>query len=194
MAIRRKPQSPLSPLVLQLEETPALDRVVEAARPIMRAVTGNALVRNALQGRWLGHALHPLLVEVPMGTWMSALALDVSGADEDGRAARFLTGLGILAAVPSAVTGWAELAETGPREQRVGVVHAAGNGVGVVLQVASWNARRQGHRVRALLWSGTAMGVIGGAGFLGGHLAAARKVGSHDVAFDDTGDDLGTDL
>ncbi|GAB3703603.1 DUF2231 domain-containing protein [Mariniluteicoccus flavus] len=181
-----KAQSPLSPLMQKLERASGLDGAVAAVQPVMDAVTANPAVRGALQGRSLGHALHPLLVQVPIGAWMSASALDATGADPDGRAARLLVGLGFLAVPLSALSGWAELAETGQREKRVGVVHAVANGAGAILQGASWVARGKGHRGIAALTSVAALSLVGAAGFLGGHLAVARDVGTHDPVFDDT--------
>jgi hypothetical protein len=50
---------------------------------------------------------------------------------------------------------------------------------------ASWLARRRGrHGTGAkLALAGAAIAGVGG--YLGGHLTEARKVGSHDPAFDD---------
>ena len=42
-------------------------------------------VKDALSGIWLGHALHPLLTDLPIGTWTSAVLLDWLGG---GRAPR----------------------------------------------------------------------------------------------------------
>ena len=32
--------------------------------------------KNALHGVWLGHPLHPVLTDVPIGAWTTALAFD----------------------------------------------------------------------------------------------------------------------
>lgn len=185
MARHRKPESPLSRAMLGLEDADALDSGVRLVRPVMDGITANATVRDFLQGRWLGHALHPLLVMVPLGSWLSAIVLDLSGTDEGGEAAQLLTGLGVLTAAPSAATGWAELADAGPREKRVGVVHAAANGGAVALQIGSWLARRSDRQGvgRALALAAVTLASAGG--FLGGHLSVARGVGSRDQVFED---------
>ena len=36
------------------------------------------MLKNFLQGKWLGHPLHAALVHVPVGGWLVACALDVS--------------------------------------------------------------------------------------------------------------------
>lgn len=186
-----RPQSPLTPVIRSLEGASALDPLVHAARPLMRAVTASPAVRDALRGvcdalRGVcgGHALHPILVQVPLGTWMSALLLDATGADDEGRGAQLLTAVGTLAAVPAVATGWAELAGTGRREQRIGVVHAGANAAGVALEAASLLVRRSGRRGLALGLSLGGMSVLGIGGYLGGHLTVVRGVGSRDAAYD----------
>ena len=42
--------------------------------------------RDALSGTWLGHALHPLLTDVVIGSFLNATLLDLLGGDETGRA------------------------------------------------------------------------------------------------------------
>src|SRR4051812_2222881 len=66
-------------------------------------------VRDVLHGVWLGHPLHPVLAQVPVGTWLSASVLDVIAVmtPDDGRrvgverSAEALLAAG-LAAVPAA--------------------------------------------------------------------------------------------
>lgn len=178
-----RPQSPLSSAMLRLEAARILDPAVKAAKPLMDAVTVNPTVRDTLQGKWLGHALHPLMVMVPLGSWISASVLDAAGTDRDGSSTELLTALGVLTAVPSAVTGWAELAEAPRREQRVGLVHAGTNVLGLGLQVASWAARRSGNDTRAKLLAAAGLSAVGVGGYLGGHLSVAREVGSKDRVF-----------
>lgn len=177
------PDGPMVTPVLAVENAAALDALVKVGNTIAGVVTSQKTVADALRGAWLGHALHPLLIEVPMGTWISAATLDVLGGDEQRDASRMLTGVGVLAAVPSALSGWAEYEQAGQRDKRVGVVHAAANGGAVVLQLGSWAARRAGRHDlgRALGLAG--MSLAGTAGYLGGHLAAARKVGSRNASF-----------
>ena len=49
---------------------------------------------------------------------------------------------------------------------------------------ASWVARRQGKDAAGTRLALVGMGVSGAAAYLGGHLAAARKVSSHHPAYD----------
>jgi nitrite reductase/ring-hydroxylating ferredoxin subunit/uncharacterized membrane protein len=134
-------------------------------------------VRDVLNGVWLGHPVHPLLILAPMGSWLSASVLDLRPGDR--RAARTLVGLGTLSAVPAAVTGWADWSQLHPQQQRVGLVHAAGNGVAVALQAASWWSRRRGAHGRGVGLSLAALAVSGVAGWLGGHLAYRQSAGAN---------------
>ena len=161
----------------------ALDQVVRAVRPLADALVADPLRGNVLRGTWLGHALHPLLTDVPIGFWTSAVTLDLVGGPAARPSATRLVGLGVLAAVPTAVTWWAEWAGTGQREQRVGVVHAVSNVTALALFAGSWLARRRGDHARGTALGLVASGALGAGGYLGGHLATARKVGSRHPAF-----------
>jgi uncharacterized membrane protein len=170
----------------RLEEAEVLDPVVQAARSKVAPLMADPRVRDLLHGKWLGHALHPLLSDVPIGMWTSALVLDLVGDRQDRDAAQRLVGLGVLAAAPTALTGWSEWADSGQREQRVGVVHAASNATAVLLFAQSWLARRRGNHRRGRRIALVASAGLGLGGYLGGHLVSARKVSSRHPVFDDT--------
>jgi uncharacterized membrane protein len=160
-----------------LERAQVLDRAGDVLQPVA-AKLGAGPAGDVLRGEWLGHALHPLLTDVPLGCWIGAGLLDVLGGRSGRRAARRLVGLGLLATpvtVASGLADWAEVTEPGAR--RVGVVHALGNTVVAVLYAASWRARRREHHVVgvAAALAGGALAV--GTGYLGGHLSFARSVG-----------------
>src|SRR5918995_5426690 len=60
----------------------ALDRPAHAVGQSVRDAVPAGPVKDALSGTWLGHALHPLLTDLPIGTWTSAVLLDwLGGAD-----------------------------------------------------------------------------------------------------------------
>ncbi len=122
----------------RLEHAEELDRVVEPVQQVVRKLPPGRL-RDALHGVWLGHPLHPVLVQVPVGAWMSAAFLDALGRDEDG--ARHLIGLGLLASVPAALAGSADWAEQHEQQMRTGVVHAAANTAAIGLYTGSLLAR-----------------------------------------------------
>ncbi|WP_147375480.1 DUF2231 domain-containing protein [Jiangella rhizosphaerae] len=171
-------------LARRLEDDPAADRYDGPLRALSGALLSSPWSRRLLHGDWLGHAVHPLLTDVPVGAWTSAALLDLSGRSELRPAARFLVGAGLVAAVPTAVTGVAEWGRTEGGTRRVGVIHAASNTTALVLYSGSFAARRAGrHRLGVLLGLGGIAAASAG-GFLGGHLAIARKVGSRHPVFD----------
>ncbi len=169
---------------LRLEDATALDRPVKAAEPWIRSWFGSGTRGALLRGDWLGHALHPVLTDAAVGTWVSATLLDLLGGEEMAPAAQRLIGIGLISAGPTAWTGWAEWSAAGPREKRVGLVHAVTNGAAIGAYAASWIARRRGRHGtgRRLALAGTSVAGVGA--YLGGHLAAARKVGSCHPAYD----------
>lgn len=179
-------------LTLDLESAERLDPWIRRIEPAANALISSELSRDALLGMWLGHAVHPLLTDLPLGMWTSATVLDLLGGDGSRDAATRLVGGGILAAVPTAVTGLAEWARTGPRERRVGLVHAAANSVALACYTGSWLARRRSaHKV------GVALGLTGGlfaaaGGYLGAHLIEVRKVSSYHPEFAEDGDPSAT--
>jgi uncharacterized membrane protein len=138
---------------------------------------------SALRGEWLGHALHPLLTDFPLGAWIGATLLDLFGGRRARPSAAGLLTFGVCAALPTAAAGVAEWRSGAPRSRRVGVVHAALNTGALCLYVASLASRRAGrHR------AGVVLALLGGAsatagGYLGGHLTLVHKLGTADPAF-----------
>ena len=156
---------PVQSLLGKLEQSTALDRLVEPGQKLARLLKPGKL-RDALHGVWLGHPLHPALVQVPIGTWLSASLLDLTG-DSDAQA-RKLTAAGIVMSLPAAVSGAADWSEQHEQQMRVGVVHALANVVGLGCYGASLLAgsRRASRRLR--LAGLTAVLISGN---LGGHIS-----------------------
>ena len=168
----------------RLEDASVLDGVVRAVEPTVQAAFGTGARASVLRGEWLGHAVHPILTDLVLGSWTSASLLDlVGGRDASGPAQRLL-GIGLLAAAPTFWTGWAEWTTAGTRDKRVGVVHAVSNGAALSAYAASYLARRRGDHRRGVGLALAGAAVSGFGAYLGGHLAVARKVGSHDPAYD----------
>ncbi|MDP9389650.1 MAG: Rieske (2Fe-2S) protein [Actinomycetota bacterium] len=164
--------------------TEGLDQVAAPlAKLVKRIAPPKTRVKDLLSGTWLGHPLHPLLTDIPIGSFTSATVLDLIGGAGAERAADRLVDLGLLAAIPTAVAGAADWSDTYGEEMRTGVVHGAANVVGVGLYAASGVARRRGRRGAA-----TALGLAGMAtmtvgGYLGGFLGYGRGVGINNAFF-----------
>src|SRR5215217_4924076 len=56
-----------------------------------------------LRGEFLGHALHPLLTDFPLGCWLASGLLDISFDRRFRSASQRLVGLGCLFVVPTAM-------------------------------------------------------------------------------------------
>lgn len=170
--------APLVAAVGRIESEERLDAIAEQLTPLAARV-GSGRRGSMLRGDWLGHALHPLMSDLPLGCWLAASVLDVTCARDARRAAQRLVATGLLASLPTALTGIAEYGQVNSqRPRRVAVVHALGNTVVVAAYLMSWRARRRGHHTR-----GAALSMIGGTGavitgYLGGHLAFARGAGT----------------
>jgi len=183
VATRTAPKDPRA-LIEEIGRLGQLDPIAAAVSSRVQRATRSRLVKNALSGTWLGHQLHPLLTDVTIGAWLSASAIDVAGGGVGADSARRLTGLGILSAVPTAASGLSDWSDAYGSDQRVGLVHAIGNGVATLLQLGSYRARRRGNHTRGAILSMAGLGVAGAAGYLGGHLVYARGVGVSHVAFE----------
>jgi hypothetical protein len=145
----------------RLERLEALDKV---ARPLAGAV-GRAVrprvVRNLLSGTDLGHPLHPMLTDLPIGAWVMSALLDAAGPAAEG-AAGLLVAADVVAAVPTAAAGLNDWSDTAGPETRIGLVHAAVNTTAVSLYLASVVAgargRRRGGKALDLAGAGGAAG------------------------------------
>jgi nitrite reductase/ring-hydroxylating ferredoxin subunit/uncharacterized membrane protein len=180
--------SPLLPLVDALEREELLDPPGEAIAGAVRDVVRPGELRDLLAGTWLGHALHPLLTDVVIGSWTSATILDVLGGDAADDAAARLIAVGIAAYPLTAATGvtdWADAEPGNPRVRRVGLVHAASNSVALGLYGASLVARRKGSRGRGKLLALAGAAALSAGGYLGAHLTFVRGVGPNQTAFDE---------
>lgn len=89
-----------------------------------------------LNGGWLGHPLHPLLTDVPVGAWTVTILLDVVGIvfhAPTGPAASLAAALGVAAAVAAASAGLMDWLDVNPPEKSIGAVHALVNSGATVL-------------------------------------------------------------
>jgi uncharacterized membrane protein len=85
-------------------------------------------VRNVLHGTWLGHPLHPLLTDVPLGAWSTSTLLDLyelsTGDETFSPGADAAVGIGLIGAGAAAVAGLNDWQFTNDKPKRVGALHA----------------------------------------------------------------------
>ena len=74
-------RSPAHEIVERIASLSQLDEPAKAIGKSVRKTVPAGPVKDALSGVWLGHALHPLLTDLPIGTWTSAVLLDWLGGE-----------------------------------------------------------------------------------------------------------------
>ena len=184
--------TPLQPFVDALESASVLDKPGKAVGKTVRGLLSPGALKDALSGTWLGHALHPMLTDVVIGSFTSATVLDLVGGDEDGKAASRLISVGIAAYPPTALTGvndWADTEIADPAVRRVGLVHAGSNAIALTLYASSLAARKRGDHGKGKLLGFAGAAVLGLGGYLGGHMSFVQGVGPNQTVFDEGPDD-----
>jgi uncharacterized membrane protein len=176
------PRGVFAPVIDEIEGAEVLDAPAEAVGASVRRLTSPRALKEALSGTWLGHAVHPLLTDLVIGSFVSATVLDVIGPRGGGGAAasQRLIAVGIAAYPPTALTGandWADVERADGAVRRAGLVHAATNAGALSLYIASFAARRRGAHGRGVVLGLGGAGALGFAAFLGGHLSFAKGVG-----------------
>jgi nitrite reductase/ring-hydroxylating ferredoxin subunit/uncharacterized membrane protein len=150
-------------------------------------------IKDALNGTWLGHALHPVFTDVPLGSWSGTMLLDLLWlAQEDkgvARGADTTLGLGLLGATAAALTGvadWSDLIDT---DLRVGFLHGLLNGGITLSYFASWLLRLTGKRRAGIAVSAAGYLTALFSAYLGGELVFAKGTGVNHDAFEPGSDE-----
>jgi nitrite reductase/ring-hydroxylating ferredoxin subunit len=172
-------------LARRLERLEALDSVAAPVAGLVGRLVRPRPVRNLLSGTDLGHPLHPVLTDVPIGAWSMSVLLDAVGGRQGERAADVLLLTGIAAAVPTAASGLNDWSDTLGGSRRVGLVHAGLNVTALGLFIGSLCARGAGCRDTGRRLSLAAYGCMGAGGYLGGHLTFVKAVNVNHTAFED---------
>ena len=172
-------------VAMRIEKDDRLDAIAEPLGNAAKKIIPAGRLKDMLSGTWLGHQLHPLLTDIPIGSFTSATLLDLVGGRRAQPAANLLATVGVLSTVPTAAAGLADWSDTYGPARRIGVVHAAANLVGVGFYVASISARRRGNRLSATALGLMGMGTMSIGGYLGGHLTFVRGVGVNHTFMED---------
>lgn len=160
---------------------PVADTVQHALWRAWAAVgTAGRPVKNALHGTWLGHPLHPVLTDVPIGAWTAAIVLDVAAAATGRRVLRVGAQgailVGLAGAVGAAVSGLTDWQHTDATPRRRGLAHALANTTAAALFTTSVVLRRRhtgaGRGVAALGYV-----IASAAAYLGGTLVYRDRIG-----------------
>lgn len=173
--------------IVEAVQSPAI--VEKAASAIQPAVlsafekTGKPgkTVKNFLHGTWLGHPLHPILTDIPIGAYTVTTVLDMvelCGDDSVKNGADASLAVGLAGAMGSAVTGITDWTGTSGQNRRIGMVHAALNVGATLLNVASLTLRRKrSTRNIGIGLSFASYAVTAFSAYLGGHLVYGQQMG-----------------
>jgi nitrite reductase/ring-hydroxylating ferredoxin subunit/uncharacterized membrane protein len=127
-------------------------------------------VKDFLNGTWLGHPLHAVLTDAPIGIFTAVIVLDVL----DLRIAADVTlVLGVLSMAAAALAGLADYSDTDGTPRTRATLHATLMVVGLVVYLASLAARASGPVDRVVpVWLSIVGFVIVSAGaYVGGDVA-----------------------
>lgn len=163
-------------LVQRLGHLQALDRVAKPLSEVVSKLVEPRSRKDLLSGTWLGHPLHPMLTDVPIGSWTSAFVLDLFGGKSSRKASDALIAIGVVAAIPTAAAGLSDWSDTIGEERRIGVGHAGANVVALACYTGSLVLRRRGKRLKGVALSMVGAAAATAGGFLGGHLSYRNGV------------------
>jgi uncharacterized membrane protein len=142
-----------------------------------------------LQGKWLKHPLHPVLVHVPTALWPAALVFDILSRAGEGdnvfvQLSFYSILLGLLVGLLAIPTGYADW--TGIRREkpawRIGLYHMGLNGLVWILSGINFILRLETYQTAqsvpaGLLWlSGLAVVLLMISGYLGGRMIYAYGI------------------
>jgi nitrite reductase/ring-hydroxylating ferredoxin subunit/uncharacterized membrane protein len=168
--------------LLESPEWAWLDAVAEpvqqAAKEAYASSPFGMKLKSLLNGTPFRHRMHPMLIAVPLGAWTMAAVLDFvegrSGRDERRglqAAADTSVAVGVISALPTAMTGVADWVDLYDHHRRVGMAHALLNTVALSLYGTSLALRLSGgDRSLAKQLSTAGYGVLALSGALGGEL------------------------
>lgn len=138
-------------------------------------------VKDFMHGTWLGHPLHPVITDVPIGAWTAAAALDsleILGEKKYTRGADAAIAVGLVGAAGAAVTGLTDWTGTTKKRRKVGLMHGLLNLTATSLYATSFFLRRRkGCRGTAIGLAFAGYGISAIAAYLGGYLVYGQQTG-----------------
>jgi nitrite reductase/ring-hydroxylating ferredoxin subunit/uncharacterized membrane protein len=137
-----------------------------------RAGGAGKTTKNFLNGTWLGHPLHPVITDVPIGAWICTFVLDtaagISDSPELRTAADITLATGLAASISAAGTGWTDWSDTYGKDRKVGLLHGLTMATAVITYAAALVARVAGARRAGVILSNTGLAVASAGAYLGG--------------------------
>jgi len=115
------------------------DPLGDLMQRIFRAIYGPfPALRDFLHGTWLGHPVHPMITDVPIGALIIGTVLDLAGQPTG---AAWAIGIGFVSMLAAALAGYADYIDLGGAGKRIGSLHATSMLLAAVLYFVSLGAR-----------------------------------------------------
>jgi len=177
---------------------PFVERLSDSLQHIISVVVGAQRkpprrLKSMLNGTWVGHPLHPVITDVPVGSWMLTAVFDIiwliapTSFAWAARAAEVTVVLGLLGALGAIVTGLTDWSDTYGSERKVGLYHGMFNAIATLLYVASLILRLQtvtGGSIIAAILGFLGLIAVLIAGFLGGEMVFNKGTGVNRTAWE----------
>ncbi|MGH2444139.1 MAG: Rieske 2Fe-2S domain-containing protein, partial [Chloroflexota bacterium] len=148
---------------------------------------GGKRLQNALNGTWLGHPLHPMITDVPVGAWTCTAVLDAAGAlsgNESLNSAADLTLVtGLAAGTGAALTGFTDWSDTFGKERSVGLLHGLMMVLTYTTYTVSLLARLGGARKTGVGLANLGYGFLAAGAYIGGDVVYDIGFGVNHSAF-----------
>jgi nitrite reductase/ring-hydroxylating ferredoxin subunit len=178
--------------IAKIERAQALDKPAAAVRAVVQRFLKNRAVADALHGVWLGHPLHPVFTDIPVGAWTTGMVLDAVAASRDDRAmqdaADVAMAVGLVGALGSAVTGLTDWSETSGRSRRTGLVHGLLNIAATALYATAYALRRRGSRASGQRYAIAGYTIAMASAYIGGDLVYDERIGVTHAAIEEPED------
>ena len=115
------------------------DPLGDLMQRIFRAIYGPfPALRDFLHGTWLGHPVHPMITDVPIGALIIGTVLDLVGQPTG---ATWAIGIGFVSMLAAALAGYADYIDLSGAGKRIGSLHATSMLIAAVLYFISLGAR-----------------------------------------------------
>jgi nitrite reductase/ring-hydroxylating ferredoxin subunit/uncharacterized membrane protein len=151
------------------------DGLAKMVNAIYAALGGpGKLLQDFLNGSWLGHPLHAVLVDVVIGGYTMLIALDLLGlvlrVDVEP-AGIIILGLSTLAGLSAGLSGLTDFKDTATGDERnVTVLHGTINLIAIVVYIVAFVMRLGGSLDGSRYVAIVAYLVISLGGYIGGHI------------------------
>lgn len=169
----------------RLSQNARIAAIAERVQPVVANLVGDLppAVRDLLHGTVLGHPLHAVVTDIPIGAWTVTAVLDaleLCGQPGTGSDAALV--IGLLGAGGAAASGWADWSDTDDDPRTLGMAHALVNGTAVLGYMLALFLRRSGRRRLGILTALAAYGIVSAGAYIGGELSYGLLLGAKHTA------------